>query len=135
MLASIRLSCQREEIAHILCNPTLNKKLICSSHPVSVENNVSFVIDLSQLKNPNDVRSDDLGTWRCMGSRVMNFSVKVTSKACRVVDCSSAGAVKIGVRRQYFVHASDHDLAFLEDTPTQGNERTYWYYYIFDISY
>ena len=52
-------SCQRvysqEEIAHILCNPTLNKKLICSSHPVLVENNVSFVIDLSPLKNPNDV--------------------------------------------------------------------------------
>lgn len=118
----------QEEIVHILCNPMLKKELICSSHPVSVENNVSFVIDLSQLKNPNDVRADDLGTWKCTGSRVLNFSVKVTNKACRVVTGSSVGAVKIGVRRQYFVHASDHDLhrmiAFLEDTPTQGNEGT-----------
>ena len=55
--------------------------------------------------------------------------MKVTSKACRVLTCSSSGAIKIGVRRQYFVYASDHDLhrmiAFLEDTPTQGNKRIY----------
>jgi len=28
---------------------------------VSVENSVAFVIDVSKLKDPNDVRADDLG--------------------------------------------------------------------------
>ena len=46
----------------------LYKDLSCSSNPVSVENRVAFVIDLSKLKDPNDVRVDDLETQRCSGS-------------------------------------------------------------------
>ena len=115
----------QEEIVHILCDPMLKKEFICSSHPVSVENNVSFVIDVSELKNPNDVRADDLGSWKCTGSRVLRFSVKITSRSCSLVTCSSPGAIEIGVRRQYFVHATDNDLhrmiAFLENEPTQDN--------------
>ena len=48
--------------------PIFQDELLCSTHPVSVQNSVSFVVDLSKLKNPNDVRTDDLGTSKCTGS-------------------------------------------------------------------
>ena len=51
----------------------LYKDLSCSSNPVSVENRVAFVIDLSKLKDPNDVRVDDLETQRCSGSWALTF--------------------------------------------------------------
>ena len=31
--------------------------------------NLAFVIDLSKLEKPEDVRADDLGTWTCNGNR------------------------------------------------------------------
>jgi len=96
-----------EEIAMILCDPAFNEDLICSTHPVLVENNVSFVVDLSKLKNPSDIRADDLGTWKCTGSRVLTFAVKCCEKSCRIVDSSYRGAIVVRVRRQYHVHATD----------------------------
>ena len=63
----------QEKIVDILCDPMLDENLICSSNPVSVENCVAFVIDVSKLKDPNDVRADDLGAWKCSGSRVLTF--------------------------------------------------------------
>ena len=106
-----------EEIVKILMNPKFRDDLLCSTHPVSVQNNVSFVVDLSKLKDPNDVRADDLGTWKCTGSRLLQFSVKMSDTDCRIVsDISSATVVH--VRRQYHVHATDPDLhrmiAFVE---------------------
>ena len=107
-----------EQIAQILCNPMLDEKLICCTHPVSVENNVCFVVDLSTLKDRNDIRADDLGAWKCTGSRVLTFSVKCSEKGCRVVNSNSKGSVVINVRRQYHVHATDRDfhqmIAFIE---------------------
>jgi len=96
-----------EEIAVILCDPTLDKDLICSTHPVLVENNVSFVVDLSKLKNPNDIRADDLGTWKCTGSYILTFAVKCSEKGCHGVDSSYCGAIVVRVRRQHHVHATD----------------------------
>ena len=86
-----------EKIAQILCNPMLDEKLICCTHPVSVENNV-FVVDLSTLKDRDDICADDLGAWKYTGSRVLTFSVKFSEMGCHVVNPNSKGAVVINVR-------------------------------------
>lgn len=107
----------KEQIAEILCDPSLDKKFICSTHPVLVEHNVSFIIDLSKLKDRNDVRADDLGTWKCSGSRIFTFFIECHRNGCSVSQSNSRGAV-VGIRRQYHVHATDSDLhrmiAFIE---------------------
>ena len=87
-----------QRIAQILCDPTLDKDILCSTHPTSVENNVSFIVDLSKLKDRNDVRADDLGTWKCTGSRVLTFAVKCNDKCCDVVNQKFPGAIVINVR-------------------------------------
>ena len=109
-----------EDIVKILLNPTFKKDLLCSTHPVSVRNNVSFVVDLSKLNDPNDVRADDLGTWRCNGSRLLQFTVKISETDCRIVNETLSSAKVVHVRHQHHVHATDPDMhrmiAFLEST-------------------
>ena len=108
------MSTQRRGIVknklHKYC--VMDERIICSIHPVSVEHNVPFVVDLSRLKDPNNVRADDLGTWRCTGSCILTVSVT----------CScfpSKGGKVVNIRRQYHVHTTDGDLhrmiAFIEN--------------------
>ena len=113
-----------EEIVKILLSPKFQNNLLCTTHPISVQNNVSFVVDRSKLKDPNDVRADDLGAWKCNGSRLLRYTVKITDTDCHIVNEMSPNAIVINIRRQYHVHATDPDLhrmiAFLEDKNNKG---------------
>ena len=109
-----------EELVHILLDPIFKDQLLSTTHPVSVEHNVSFVIDISCLSNPNDVRADDLGSWKCTGSRCITFMVKFGPTTCHIVSSASGSdGQKAQIRRQYHVHGTDSDLhrmiAFVED--------------------
>ena len=83
-----------------MCDPTLDKESLCSTHRTSVENDVSFVVDLSKLQDRNDVHSDDPGARKCTGSRVLTFAVKCSDDGCVVVNQKSPGAIIINVRTQ-----------------------------------
>ena len=87
-----------EEIVHILLNPVFKDGLLSTTHPVSVEH-VSFVIDLD---SPNDVRADDLGSWKCTGSRRLTFMLKFGPTICHIVSSvSGLGRRQVQIRRQY----------------------------------
>ena len=77
--------CSSDEIVHILLNPIFKEELLSKTHPVSVEHNVSFVVDLISLSDPNDVHADDLGSWKCTGSRCLTFMVKFGNTTCHIV--------------------------------------------------
>ena len=94
-----------KEIIKILLNPTFQDELLCSTHPVSVQNNVSFVVDLSKLKDPNDVHADDLGTWKCTASVYGQ-----NNQHCCIGNDTSTDAEVVYVQHQYHVHATDPDL-------------------------
>ena len=49
-------------ICEILLDEGLSTNKIATSHPVSVQENLVSVVDLSQLHKPEDVRADDLGS-------------------------------------------------------------------------
>ena len=82
--------------------------MLCRTHLISVQNNVSFV-HLSELKDWNDVRADDLGASKCTGSRLLQFTVRLTDTDCHLVELSSNAEV-VQVRHQYHVDAADPDL-------------------------
>lgn len=108
-----------EQIIDILLNPSFETKFLCKTNPISVQNNVSFVVDLARLSNPNDVRADDLGVWKCTGSRSLRFLVKLDDKSCTVVSKHSpTDETVVHIRRQYHVHGTDSDfhrmIAFVE---------------------
>ena len=52
-------------ICEILLDEGLSTNKIATSHPVSIQENLVFVVDLSQLHKPEDVRANDRGSWVC----------------------------------------------------------------------
>ena len=53
------------------------------------------------------MRADDLGTWKCTGSRQLQFMVRITKTECLIVnDILSADAQVVHVRR---IPILDHD--------------------------
>ena len=65
---------------------------ICSKVPIGTDKNVTFVIDTTRLKSPEDIRADDLGVWR-------NNGVRRCNTACG----------KYQLVRSYFYHKESKD--------------------------
>ena len=77
----------------------------CCVAPILFHNvSLNFVVDLSKLKDPNDVRVDDLETT---GSCLIQFTVRMTNS---LVNDTSSNAEVVHACRQYHVHATDPDL-------------------------
>ena len=53
----------------------VSKEKICCMQPVNVSSNVSFVVNIEALDNPNDLKADDVGVWERKGSPVAYVSV------------------------------------------------------------
>ena len=56
-----------KNIVEVLLDKHLPFNRIATCQPVGVQDNLVFVIDLSQLEKPEDIRADDLGSWTCNG--------------------------------------------------------------------
>ena len=73
---------------------------------MSVENYVSFVIDLSQLKNPNDVQSDDLGTWKTNGTKTTYFWIRPSGTIEISAKHKGPDNKSYVITRRYYVHGT-----------------------------
>ena len=56
-------------IIELLLDKSLPHSAIATSQPVSVQDNLVFIVDISKLDKPEDIRADDLGFWTCNGKR------------------------------------------------------------------
>lgn len=57
-------SAENDEVLKLLLNaPKTHRSIITSSNPVGIQNNVTFIVDLDSLGDPEDLLSDDLGAW------------------------------------------------------------------------
>ena len=59
-----------KEVTDILLDVNLSTIRIATKQPVSVQENLVFIVDLSHLEKPEDVRADDLGSWASMVNRL-----------------------------------------------------------------
>ena len=41
---------------------------VAKQQPINIYCNCSFVINLSELHSPDDVKADDMGVWQAVGS-------------------------------------------------------------------
>lgn len=56
-------SAENDEVLKLLLNaPKTHRSIITSSNPVGIQN-VTFIVDLDSLGDPEDLLSDDLGAW------------------------------------------------------------------------
>ena len=99
------------EIAEILLDSDLSTSRIATSHPVSVQDiNLVFVVDLSQLEKPEDIRADDLGSWVCNGKRCNACEVE-DGKVMEVFSgLSIQGGSTYHLVRRYYKHATSTDF-------------------------
>ena len=63
------------ETAHILLSTNPTSEAVCETSPRGTQQNSCFLLNLTNLKDPRDVRVDDLGTWRHIGVLTTYLSV------------------------------------------------------------
>jgi hypothetical protein len=51
---------------------------VCRVPPTGVANNVTFLVDLQELKSENDVKCDDMGNWRNNSNKKFTFYIEWT---------------------------------------------------------
>ena len=63
-----------QEIFKIIMN-VYPSQYVCSMQPVAVQHNATFLVNSATLKNPNDIKCDDMSTWIHKGSPTMSIAV------------------------------------------------------------
>lgn len=88
---------------------------LCISQPVNVSNNVSFLVQLSNLQHPDDLKCDDMGSWKHNGSPKNWFSVTKSTKkiesVVRIKTRPSEPAQNVyELKRIYYKNSSDEAI-------------------------
>ena len=92
-----------QQIVGILMDQSLSDDKVCRIQPLGVNRNCTFIIDLDCVKL-EDMKADDLGSWKSNGTRRSFFNLKDDRKACEFVKSLASGSFVI-VRR-YYVHCT-----------------------------
>ena len=83
---------------------------IATCQPVGVQDNLVFVIDLSKLEKPEDIRADDLGSWTCNGKRCVQCIVH-NGEVSEILPGSKSGACSTYcLVKRYYKHATSGDF-------------------------
>ena len=100
------------DIAKILLNPKLpGSKQICTTVPVSIERNVSFIVDTTKLEDTADILSDDMGAWKHNGVDTGYFNVSMNSNGISVEKIEEPTSDQTyTVKRVYRVHGTNRSL-------------------------
>ena len=103
-----------------------NKERVCCRHPVLVEENVSFLVDINQLSHVDDIKADDCGHWIHNGRKTTKVAVwtskgaitKVVSINKNFKNPPDENSKLFMLVRVYYVHDPHSDF-----------KRTYYYLY------
>ena len=100
----------------ILGKNSPNRDRVCTTVPIRVQSNMSFVIDMNAIQNPLDLRADDNGDWLHNGLRTICLSiskrgnVEILSKNGRPKMNISWGAKLYCMKRTYHAFKSSPDF-------------------------
>ena len=101
-----------EKLAQILLTQLVPSKKWCIKQPVHVQNNVSFVVNVSTLDDPMDICADENGVWIRKGSPVAYVSKHTKGDATlfyyRHKASDHPNCYKI--TRTYYRHSSSPDF-------------------------
>ena len=124
----------REELVRILLEDHETERL-CISQPINIQNNVTFLIDNAKIKNLDDIKCDDMGSWKRTGTPKNLFSVyrnkdgsfKRIKHVTRVETSATELDSKMYIlKRTYYVNNSSDDLRKIIST-LQGMARVSYF--------
>ncbi len=104
-----------EDTVRIVLHPTLQSSKFASTKvPTSINDSVSFIVDLDRLDDQSDVLADDMGVWNNNGVDTTYVRVALSESRVEVVEkCGPLGefsAKTYLVKRVYRTHGTDASL-------------------------
>ncbi len=93
------------QLIDILMSGPLSEEKVCKVQPLGVTQNCTFVIDLDSV-SIDDLRADDLGSWKPTGTRRSYFEINETNEPEFLSRVPSEGSSHFMIIRRYFVHQS-----------------------------
>ena len=65
-----------EDVVNILLDKTKHQGYICQQQPLGVKESKVFIVDTSKMRNPDDLKADELGGWKNDGQHPRWVKVK-----------------------------------------------------------
>ena len=100
------------ELVRILLDNSHNKGLISKHQPLRIRETKAFLVDTNALKDPDDIKADDLGSWRNDGQHSRWMKVKRDESRIRSVEFCSGKAkndpTTYCLHRNYYLHHSNN---------------------------
>lgn len=91
------------QLIDILMSGSLSVEKVCKIQPLGVTQNCTFVIDLDSV-SVDDLRADDLGSWKPTGTRRSYFKLSETNEVDFFSRVPSEQSSYFVIIRRYFVH-------------------------------
>lgn len=100
-----------EELARVLISDVIPQHKICSTQPVRVCHNVSFIVNLDNLNDHHDIRADENGVWQRKGSPVAYVSVHTKGSKTNIIRRNRMGHSNcFKLARVYYRHSTSPDF-------------------------
>ena len=110
-----------ETLMKMLLSPKIDCSKICTTWPLQVSHSATFIVDITQLKHPDDVKKDFFGKWQHSGSHPIPFMTRFDSTSDVHVEKCAPGARGSNVfylRRLHSVHPSNSECTCVYSTCT-----------------
>lgn len=91
------------ELVDILMSESLPEEKVCKIQPLGVNRNCTFIMDLDSVST-EDMKADDLGSWKSNGTRRSYFKLNRRNIAEFLKAAPSQTAGHFVIIRRYFVH-------------------------------
>ena len=98
------------QIMQILLDPNIDKQRIALKRPLDAPSSSTFVVDISKLSHPDDIKKDMYGTWLHSGSHTDVFICTYNEDDSVNIEKAANGASGKNVyylRRLHSVHPSN----------------------------
>ena len=121
----------------ILLKSNMEPRHVCTVQPLGVSQNALFIIDIDVV-NFDDLKADDLGSWKGTGTKRMYFRVSL-SGAIRYSENkpnASLSSHYLQLTRRYYIHKSyaEYHRMIAAVQSKQCNKHSIAYYYFMVIT-
>lgn len=102
-----------EQILRILLDPNINHNRICQERPTTAIRSSTFVVDITKLRHPDDIKKDSFGKWNHSGSHTVPFHAQVLIDGyVKLEKCApgAAGPHVFYLRRLHSTHPSNPEF-------------------------
>ncbi len=99
-----------ERILRILLDPTIDQEKVCKQKPTTVTKSSTYVVDITRLQHPDDIKKDSFGRWDHSGSHMMAFHTHLLDDGYVEIEKCAPGATGSTVyylRRLHSTHPSN----------------------------